>query len=127
MQMDWRPIHLPPQIIMGCDNYLLKETFVSNDETGKTNASLIKKETLWISESWKIGEEFATHYLLESGQRIDVDPSELVSLAVSLRTKWEEADDVKYADEIEDLDDLVGELEYKEFNPNENFYYSLDY
>tara|TARA_B100000579_G_C22566228_1_gene726807 strand:- start:513 stop:719 length:207 start_codon:yes stop_codon:yes gene_type:complete len=57
--MDWRFIHSPPQIIMGCDMVDDKGNLVDLYVLNKDNVLTEEKKCLWDTSSYEIGEVFA--------------------------------------------------------------------
>ena len=119
--MDWRFIHLPPQIIMGCDNYLYKSTYVLD----KDNVQTEEKDCLWDASSYEIGEVFACPFGTDNLAETEIDLSTMRSEAENLIDVWtrEKSHEV----EVEELTELVAVLDSETDDGSAEYFYSIWY
>ena len=98
---------------MACDNYLFKQTIIK-DDYGQAKSDypchLIKSEKLWHEVSWKIGEEFTSHYQIgDTNQRIAILPSMMKDFVEGLLSEWKKDKDADEYD-CEALESLIPHL-----------------
>ena len=118
---------------MGCDNYLFKQTYVSDKQKRKLfnlefPSELIIRDKIWHETSWRIGEAFAVYFDLGDGnQWTTIDPEDMKEFAEELHAEWKEDKEIDES-ECDELAGLIRVLKpIKEIGNDETYFFTMDY